>query len=169
MNVHIEVTTALGRRKDIASLAYIVVDELESDFVGLTINAWPTLDDRRLRFDLERSRSVGSTKQGLHAFLARHRTPRKVADRAAPHRRRVRMQGSGSLSRRVRSPTPAGGWFPPITDISAEAREAAKLAFFSAVAPIANRRRDPEVVRLAPESTPLRSQRSVSRPDPFGS
>jgi hypothetical protein len=169
MNVRIWVPTALGRRKDIASLAYIVVDELESDFVGLTINAWPTLDDQgRLRFDLERSRSVGSTKRGLHAFLARHRTPRKVADRP--------LRIGDAFACKIREPleegalTDPGRWMvPPITDISAEAREAAKLAFFSAVAPIANRRRDPEVVRLAPESTPLRSQRSVSRPDPFGS
>jgi hypothetical protein len=154
------VPTALGRRKDIASLAYIVVDELESDFVGLTINAWPTLDDRgRLRFDLERSRSVRSTKQGLHAFLARHRTPARSPTGRSASATRSHAR-SGSLSRRVHSPTPAGGWFPHHRHLG-RGEEAAKLAFFSAVAPIANRRRDPEVVRLAPSRHPS-GHRSVS-------
>ena len=59
------------------------------------------------------------------------------------------------------------GWTLPVTDISAEAREAAKLAYFSAAAPLADPKAGREVVALPPKSTPLRSTRVRSRPDPF--
>ena len=159
--------TGLGRRKDIASLAYVVIDELESGFVGLTINAWPTIDERgRLRFNLAHSLSVGATERDLHAFLAKHRTPRKIADRP--------LRVGDAFACRIRPPIRDGElvdpdrWMvPPITDVSAEARDAAKLAYFSAAAPIADRRTHREVVELASDSTPQRSMRTPAAPDPF--
>ena len=167
MSARIWVPSGLGRRKDLALLAYVVIDELEANLVGLTVSPWPTLDGRgRLHFDLERSRAVGATKRALQAFLARHRTPRKFA------RRPLRM--GDAFACRVKEPLQEGElveperWMvPPITDISAQAREAAKLAYFSAAAPIADHDADREVVALAPKSTPLKSVRVRSRPDPF--
>ena len=167
MTTRIWVPSGLGRRKDLAPLAYVVIDELESALVGLTVSPWPTLDERgRLHFDLERARSVGARKRTLEAFLAEHRTPRKVA------RRPLRM--GDAFACRVKEPLQdgellePGTWMvPPVTDISAEAREAAKLAYFSAAAPLADPKADREVVALAPKSTPLRSTRVRSRPDPF--
>jgi hypothetical protein len=77
---------------------------------------------------------------------------------------------------KVKSPIPhgklvdPGRWMlPPVIDISTHAREAAKLAFFSAAAPLVTRKADPEVIKLAKQSTPLRSARVASRPDPFRS
>lgn len=167
MTARIWVPSGLVRRKDLAQLAYVVIDELESARVGLTVSPWPTLDAKgRLHFDLDRARAVGSTKRTLEAFLAKHRTPRKVARRA------LRM--GDAFACRVKEPLQDGEllepelWMvPPVTDISAEAREAAKLAFFSAAAPLADPRADREVVALAPKSTPLRSTRVPSKPDPF--
>ncbi|HEU4355983.1 MAG TPA: hypothetical protein VFT27_10380 [Actinomycetota bacterium] len=159
--------TGLGRRKDVASLAYVVIDELESGFVGLTINAWPAIDELgRLRFDLAHSLSVGATERELHAYLTKHRTPRKIADRP--------LRIGDAFACRIRPPIldgeladPSRWMVPPITDVSAEARNAAKLAYFSAAAPVVDRRTHREVVELAPESTPQRSMRSPAVPDPF--
>jgi hypothetical protein len=167
MTMRIWVPTGLSRRKGLAALAYVVIDELESSLVGLTVSPWPTLDDRgRLHFDLERARSVGATTRALETYLAKHRTPRKLADRP------LRMGDAFACG--IKEPLndgellEPGDWMvPPISDISAEAREAAKLAFFSAAAPLADRQADPEVVALAPKSAPLRSTRVGSKPDPF--
>jgi hypothetical protein len=167
MTARIWVPSGLGRRKDLAVLAYVVVDELESALVGLTVSPWPTLDAKgRLHFDLERARAIGATKRTLEAFLAKHRTPRKVA------RRPLRM--GDAFACRVKEPLQDGElvepelWMvPPITDISAQAREAAKVAYYSAAAPIAGARADREVVALAPKSAPLKSTRVPSKPDPF--
>ena len=167
MSARIWVPRGFGRRKDVASLAYVVIDELESNLVGLTASPWPTLDSKgRLHFDLEASREVGATRPALEAFLAKHRTPRKVA------RRPLRM--GDAFACRVREPLQDGElieperWMvPPITDISAQAREAAKLAYFSAVAPLLDQDADREVVALAPKSSPLTSARVRSKPDPF--
>jgi hypothetical protein len=167
MSTRIWVPKGLGRRKDLASLAYVVIDELESSLVGLTVSPWPTLDPKgRLHFDLERSREVGATIAALKAFLAKHRTPRKVA------RRPLRM--GDAFACRVKEPLDDGElleperWMvPPVTDVSAQAREASKLAYFSAVAPLLDHDADREVVALAPKSSPLTSVRVRSQPDPF--
>jgi hypothetical protein len=167
MTTRIWVPAGLSRRKELATLAYVVIDELESSLVGLTVSPWPTLDDRgRLHFDLERAREVGATKRALETHLAKHRSPRKVAGRP------LRMGDTFACG--IKEPLKdgellePGDWMvPPISDISAEAREAAKLAFFSAAAPLVDRHADPEVVALAPKSTPLRSTRVASKPDPF--
>ena len=43
MTVRIWVPQGL-RRKDLSSLAYVVIDELDSGLAGLTVSPWPTLD-----------------------------------------------------------------------------------------------------------------------------
>lgn len=168
MTARIWVPTGLGRRKGLASLAYVVVEEIESDFVGLTLSPWPTVDQQgRLHFDLERSRAVGARKQALQTFLGKHRTPTKFA------RRPLRI--GDVFACEIKGPIPDGellapeAWMvPPIADVSTQAREAAKIAFFSAAAPLAHPKADRDVVALAPKSAPLRSAQVPSRPDPFG-
>jgi hypothetical protein len=168
MTARVWVPTGLGSRKDLASLAYVVVEEIESDFVGLTVSPWPTLDRRgRLHFDLERSREIGARKRALQAFLGKSRTPKKLA------RRPLRIGDVFACA--IRGPLPDGAllapeaWMvAPVTDVSAQAREAAKIAFFSAAAPLARPEADREIVTLAPKSAPLKATRSPTGPDPFG-
>jgi hypothetical protein len=168
MTARVWVPTGLGRRKDLAALAYVVVEEIESDFVGLTVSPWPTLDDRgRLRFDLEPSREIGARRRELQAFLGKNRTPKKLA------RRPLRIGDVFACA--IRGPLQDGAllapeaWMVgPVTDVSAHAREAAKIAFFSAAAPLARPEADQEIVTLAPQSAPLKSTRSPTGPDPFG-
>ena len=111
MTARIWVPAGLSRRKELATLAYVVIDELESSLVGLTVSPWPTLDDRgRLHFDLERAREVGARKRALQRYLAKHRSPRRSpADRfgwAIPSR-----AGSRSRSKTGNSSSPRTGWF----------------------------------------------------------
>lgn len=167
MGTRIWVPASLRRRSDLASLAYVVIDELESNMVGLTVSPWPTMDSKgRLHYDLERSRAIGARSQALRAFLTKHRTPRKIASRPLRMGDTFAFRIKGSLADgELMEP---GSWMiPPITDISAEAREAAKLAYFSAVAPVLHRRVDREIVELAPKSAPLGSVPIRSTPDPY--
>jgi len=163
------VPPSLRRRKDVSSLAYVVVDEIESGLAGLTVTPWPTLDRwGRLHFDLAHSRLVGVRASLLLTFLGKHRTPRRVA------RRPLRMGDVFAV--RIREPLPPEGelgepasWMvPPITDLSSDAREAAKLAFFSAVAPTLNPETDSEIIALAPKSqvTQTGSRPRSRRPRP---
>jgi hypothetical protein len=116
-------------------LAYVVVDEIESDFIGLSISPWPTLDEwGRLRFGLGRARSIGTGRTELQRFLGRHRLPQGSADRPI----RIGDVFAISLKEPVRANRivePAAWIRPPVYDISADARDAAKASFYSAVAP----------------------------------
>jgi hypothetical protein len=113
----------------------VVVDEIESDFVGLSISPWPTLDEwGRLRFGLARARSLGTHRAELQRFLGRHRLPQKGADR--PIRIGDVFAVSVKEPVRVNRIVAPGTWIrPPVYDISADARDAAKASFYSAVAP----------------------------------
>lgn len=168
MTTRIWVPTGLGRRKDLSSLAYVVVEEMESDFVGLTVGPWPTVDEKgRLHFELNRSLTVGARKRTLQAFLGKHRTPTKIA------RRPLRIGDVFACAVKASVPdgellSPDEWMLPPITDISTQAREAAKVAFFAAAAPLARPKADHDVVALARKSAPLQSMESDSTPDPFG-
>jgi hypothetical protein len=129
----------------------VVVDEIESDFVGLSISPWPTLDEwGRLRFGLERARSIGTGRTELQRFLGRHRLPQKTADRPI----RIGDVFAISLKEPVRVnriAEPAAWIRPPVYDISADARDAAKASFYSAVAPTLDpkARADARILALA--------------------
>jgi hypothetical protein len=132
-------------------LSYAVIDDIESNFAGLSVSPWPTVDEvGRLRFGAGRSRSVGASRAELERFLARHRLPRKGA------RRPTRIGDVFAVS--VKEPLPEdqvadpATWIePPIYDITAEARDASKAAFYSAVAPTLDpkAKSDREIVDLA--------------------
>ena len=139
---------------DVAKLVYVVVDELESDRAGLCISPWPVVDERgRLRFDLEETQRVGVHQGDLEARLARHRVPRRHADRE------LRIGDVFAVKLRGRQRPRAGAisdpdrWMgPPIVDLTRESREVAKLSFHAAVAPLLDPRRDRAVISMAPES-----------------
>jgi hypothetical protein len=100
----------------------------------------------------------------MMAFLTKHRTPREHADRE------LRM--GDAFACKVRAKIPKGKFIepdrwivPPVIDVSAQAREAAKLAYFSAAAPLVTRKADREILAIAKETIPLPSKRVRSAPD----
>ncbi len=139
---------------DVSKLVYVVVDELESDRVGLCISPWPVIDSRgRLRFDLEQTRRVGVHREALEERLARHRRskrrverPLRIGDVFAVQLRGRQRPREGTIS------DPARWMGPPIVDVTRESREVAKLAFHAAVAPLLHPKRDRAVIELAPET-----------------
>lgn len=111
---------------DTAGLSYIVVEEIEGGMVGLAVSDWPRTDAQgRLRFDAEPVQA-GVDRAALEQFLDRHRQPSRP------------LRIGDVFAARTGPPTadPAGWIEPPVHDVTAEAREAAKIAFYSAVAPI---------------------------------
>jgi hypothetical protein len=141
------------------TLSYIVVDELSKDVAGLVVASWPLLDPKgRVRFSgsswrvgarvdelmalLEAERAVAETRAGSGS--ARQR-PVRIGDAFAAEvtRPRGRIAAVPALSR----------WLsPPIYDVSADARDAAKAALFGAVAPTMS---EDDVYEIATEALDL--------------
>lgn len=154
--------------KERRPLTYVVIDEIESDFVGLSVAPWPTVDEvGRLRFGPGRPRSVGAARADLTRFVARHRLPRSGS------RRPLRIGDAFAVA--VKEPVPAGevadpaAWIePPVYDISPDARDAAKASFYSAVAPTLDpeARTDARILELAGERKSTQAAPSRSRRAP---
>jgi len=128
-------------RRKFPSRLYVVVDELIGDRLTLSVSAWPQVDDRgRVRFN----RSSGSWRIGVETpafarFLFVHREPREHATRE------LRIGDVFAARRRPRAnldrfdetlADPADWMAAPVVDITAEAREVVKAAFYSAVCPV---------------------------------
>jgi hypothetical protein len=113
---------------DTTGLSYIVVDEIEGGMVGLSVSDWPRTDEQgRLRFDSE-PLSVVVDRRAFGRFLDEHRQPTRplrIGDVFAARTRPVEP-----------SLNPERWIEPPVHDVTADAREAAKIAFYAAVAPI---------------------------------
>jgi hypothetical protein len=108
---------------DTTGLSYIVVEEIEGGMVGLAFSDWPRTDERgRLRFDSEPVQ-VAVEREGLERFLDQHRQPSRP----------LRI---GDVFAARTGPGDPLNIEPPVHDVTAEAREAAKIAFYAAVAPI---------------------------------
>jgi hypothetical protein len=128
-------------------LRYLVVDEIVDGSVGLALSPWPGLDDQgRLRFGRQPARLLGADRGQFEAFLAEHRRPVEQA------RRTLRIGDAfavlvipasledvtAELDEPVRMQPllPPDRWLrPPVVDVTGAARDAAKTAFFAAVAP----------------------------------
>jgi hypothetical protein len=113
--------------EDTTGVSYIVVEEIEGGMVGLAVSDWPHTDERgRLRFDSEPVQAALELVE-LESFLKLHREPDRplrVGD--------VFAARTGPPSRYPKD------WIePPVHDVTADAREAAKVAFYAAVAPLA--------------------------------
>jgi hypothetical protein len=130
-------------------LSYVVVDEIVEDAARLSVSSWPRVDEQgRLHFErAERARSVRADVKELRRFVSASR-----ADRGGdPPRVRtgtvlaVRVDKSvlpepesDEEMREQANPDPPhpGEWMePPVYDVSADARDKAKEAFYAAVAP----------------------------------
>ena len=139
-------STLKGLGGDASALSYLVVDEIVGGSVGLVLSGWPDADDKgRLRFG-GRPRMLGADGAVLQRFLEEHRLPDGVAARPVrigdAFAIRVRPDVLGEVSDELAAQTrlepllDPGAWIePPVYDVTAEAREAAKAAFYAAVTP----------------------------------
>lgn len=155
---------------ELADLSYVVVDELlqDDDYVRLEISGWPTVDERgRLRAPPGLTLRVGLSAEALARRLARLReySPLRTsqipeADESPLRERPLRIGDAFGVgiatkdleavsARRADERMAANplGWFgPPIYDVTREARDAAKAAFFSAVGSELDLEKDSELL-----------------------
>jgi hypothetical protein len=144
----------VGLRPDLANLVrerglvYVVVDELAAGVAELIVSEWPGVDDSgRLIFDLGADRSLAAFAADVQALLE-ERVP-VVQGGAAPAaeeslRRRPLQVGDvfGAVLREtladdVDTPGELGHWLrAPVVDLTAEAREAAKVQYYAAVSQV---------------------------------
>ena len=111
---------------DTTGLSYIVVEEMDGGLAVLAVSDWPRTDERgRLRFDSEPVQ-VAVQRDAFERFLDLHRQPSRP------------LRTGDVFAARTGAPAPhPEGWIePPVHDVTADAREAAKIAFYAAVAPI---------------------------------
>jgi hypothetical protein len=132
--------------RDFARLFYLVVDEIVGGSLGLVLSDWPEVDEQgRLRFD-GTPVMLGAEREALQSFLSEHRLPGALAQRplrigdafAVRVIRDALAEVSDELAAQTRLEPllPPAKWIePPVYDVSAEAREAAKAAFYAAVTP----------------------------------
>ncbi len=136
---------------DTAGLSYVVVDEIEGSMVGLAVSDWPQVDEQgRLRFESSPV-LLGAERDALERFLDRHRQPGRplrIGDVFAVRARASELRQADEAEQRLAPVLDPEQWLePPVYDVTAAAREAAKVSFYSAVAPAL----DPEqAARLAP-------------------
>jgi hypothetical protein len=133
---------------ELGSLAYLVVDEIVGSSVGLVLADWPSIDSEgRLRFAVAKATlMLGAERGALEHFLAGHRLPPTLAKRplrigdvfgVSPIAAALAPVREELVAERRLEPllSPEEWIAPPIYDLTAEAREAAKLTFYAAVAP----------------------------------
>jgi hypothetical protein len=140
-------------------LSYIVVDELSSDVAGLVVATWPRLDPHgRVRFG-GASWRVGARLAELRPLLdAERRVPPAAAPSGAGRLRPLRISDAFAARTefpraRIAAVPELSRWLsPPIYDVSADARDAAKAALFGAVAPTMS---EDEVSEIAAEALDL--------------
>ena len=150
--------------KEQRPLSYVVIDEIESGLVGLSVSPWPTIDEvGRLRFGAGRSRSVGASRDELERFLRKNRLPRAGSSRP--------LRIGDVFAMVLKEPVPVGelaapaDWVePPLYDISPDARDAAKASFYSAVAPTLDPKAkgDAQILALATARKPTQGRRAKS-------
>lgn len=136
-------------RDELRQLSYVVVDEIVEDAARLSVSSWPRVDEQgRLHFErTERARSVRADVKELRRFVSSHGAGGR---RAVPPLRMGTVLAvsvddsvlpeaeSDEEMREQAMPEPRhpSAWMkPPVYDISADARDKAKEAFYAAVAP----------------------------------
>ena len=129
---------------ELARLSYIVIDEIVGEAVDVSVSPWPDLDERgRLRFRADKPpRTVRASAPALEKYLSRiELRPAKLArplGMGDTFAARVRERKLDALDRKGPSAAPVtpGAWLiPPIHDITEQARDKAKEAFYAAVTP----------------------------------
>jgi hypothetical protein len=117
-------------------LSYIVLEEILGDAIGLAVSDWPEVDaSGRLRFATP-ARLAGVDGSWLEQQLIEHRKPADIADRP------LRIGDVFAVADVELGIAPGQSeltitrWTPPLYDLTAEARAAAKIALYGAVAPV---------------------------------
>jgi hypothetical protein len=136
-------------RSQLRRLSYVVVDEVVEDAARLSVSSWPRVDEQgRLHFErTERARSVRADVKELRRFVSAQRADR----RGNPPRVRMGTVLAVRVDKSVlpepesdeemreqanpEPPHPREWMEPPVYDVSADARDKAKEAFYAAVAP----------------------------------
>ena len=134
--------------RSVRGLSYIVVDEVADDTCALSVSEWPRLDrEGRVRFRLdERPHLVRADARKLAAYLRKHGAGKwrgrsvRVGD-VLGGRARTELLAEPESEEEAEAlrggPPPSLEWLePPIYDVTPAAREAAKIALFSAVTPV---------------------------------
>ena len=133
-------------RVDLEGFSYVVVDDIDGSAAGLAVSAWPRVDSAgRIRFS-GGAVMLGADANALQLFLAEHRRPRELAERPLRIGDVFAVQPLAGALEQVRAELderrrlnpfldPASWMRPPVYDISADAREAAKASFYAAVTP----------------------------------
>jgi hypothetical protein len=127
---------------DLANLTYVVVDEIVDDLVGLSLSPWPKADPKgRLRFGIEGDPvHVGVELHDLCTFLTNERRMEFVPVSRTPTEHPKRELRIGTvLAIEVKNPG-SSEWKASLDqhvgrvfDITADAREVAKLAYYGAM------------------------------------
>jgi hypothetical protein len=148
---------------DFERCSYLVVDEIVGGSTGLVLSSWPDVDEQgRLRFD-GTPKMLGTDREALQSFLDEHRLPATLAQR--PVRigdafavrviadALVDVSDELSAPRRLEPLLQPAAWIePPVYDVTAQAREAAKTAFYAAVTPILTPSEAAELANLTVET-----------------
>lgn len=122
-------------RGDVSRLRYLVVDEVVSDYVGLSVSEWPNADDQgRLHFRLDTGPlEVGTTKEELTSLLG-NAWSKGPDGKPRPRPIRIGLVFAARLKRaEPDSSTPLHQWLKEPRDITAEARYVAKLTYYGSV------------------------------------
>jgi hypothetical protein len=139
LGAELEALVAAGK------LVYVVVDELDAGIASLVVSRWPHVDGLgRLRFDLERDVHLAVDAEALQRLLE-ERVPLVPGGAGAVGeelRSRPLLVGDVFGACLVEVPAderdapldPARWLSGPIVDVSADAREAAKVQYHAAVA-----------------------------------
>jgi hypothetical protein len=139
-----------------ASDSYVVVDERDEGVIVLVVAAWPQLDDLG-RLDFRgRRRSVTVTEEALNAVVKRRAKRPEGVDRS------VRISDAFSVRGRVTGDPATWG---RIVDVTGEAREQARIAYYAAVAPRATPK-EAKALRLdeGPPTPPTVEVATVAHP-----
>jgi hypothetical protein len=149
-------------RVAVEELIYVVVDEIEGSAAGLSVSDWPRVDELgRIRFP-GGARMLGADRATFERFLARHRQPRELRERplrvgdafAVRPLPGALEQARDELEqqRRLEPFLDPARWInPPVYDITADAREAAKASFYAAVTPTLEPEHARELAELSDE------------------
>ncbi len=123
---------------DAARLSYIAVDEIVDDVVTLAVHPWPVADGQgRVRFpDLDACRHATVSLRSLRTQLYQgwlQRDPRvgDVFGAVLTDAAKLALAKRDNARHQLRSLVT-----PPVYDLSHDARVAAKLAYYAAMAPV---------------------------------
>jgi hypothetical protein len=150
------------KRVVLKKLSYVVVDEIVDDTVGLSVSPWPGADDQgRLRFTVDKDpEHVGVEVHELCTFLTERRhLPFVPVSKTATEQKGRELRIGTSFAMEVTSST-SREWTDPLEryvgrvfDITADAREVAKLAYYGAMTEQWNHRHAMRNLQLDPRSS----------------